>query len=137
LRRLARTVSRLYDRHLATTGLKTTQYSLLKSVAFQASPVAELAARLGTERTTLTRNLKPLLDAGWVALNPGADTRQRIATITRSGRDKIKAARQAWLAAQTELERELGTPAVHALHASIDIALDRLTQKGHSDDRAD
>jgi DNA-binding MarR family transcriptional regulator len=123
LRKLTRTVSRLYDAHLAETGLKTTQYSLLKMIAHEAVPVVTLAARLSIERTTLTRNLKPLIDAGWVTLTPGADSRQRIAAITPDGRNIIKAAKQAWRRAQNELEQTLGLPAVQALHQQVDSAL--------------
>lgn len=127
LRKLTRTVSRLYDLHLAAAGLKTTQYSLLKSIAFEALPIAGLAARLATERTTLTRTLKPLLDAGWVVLKPGADSRQRIVTITDDGRSAIRAAKQAWRSAQAELEQALGMQAVHDLQRQLDTALSQLT----------
>lgn len=127
LRKLARTVSRLYDQHLAAVGLKTTQYSLLKNVAREALPVAELAARVAVERTTLTRNLKPLIDARWVALMAGPDSRQRIVTITSAGRDKIMQAAHAWRSAQSELETTLGIDAVDALHAQLDAALAELS----------
>lgn len=127
LRKLTRTMSRLYDQHMATVGLKTTQFSLLRNVERQALPVAELAQVLGAERTTMTRNLKPLADAGWVELLPGADSRQRIVTITKAGRAKIKAAHAAWRAAQNELESLLGRDAVLALHGQLDAALNQLT----------
>ncbi|MBK8739115.1 MAG: winged helix-turn-helix transcriptional regulator [Betaproteobacteria bacterium] len=127
LRKLTRTVSRLYDLHLAAAGMKTTQYSLLRSIAREALPVAGLAARLATERTTLTRTLKPLIDAGWVVLSPGADSRQRIVTITAAGLEAIKSARQGWLRAQTELETALGTEAVRDLHRQLDSALLQLS----------
>jgi DNA-binding MarR family transcriptional regulator len=107
--------------------MKTTQYSLLKSIAREALPVAELAARLSTERTTLTRTLKPLIDADWAVLKSGADSRQRIVTITDNGRDAIKKAGQAWRHAQTELEQTLGMKAVRALHLQLDAALNQLT----------
>lgn len=127
LRKLARATSRVYDQHMAAVGLKTTQYSVLTNVARQSLPVAELAERLGTERTTLTRNLKPLIEAGWVALKAGADSRQRIVTITESGRVKVRQAYVVWRAAQTEFERVLGADAVRALHAQLDTTLTRLT----------
>jgi DNA-binding MarR family transcriptional regulator len=123
LRKLARTMSRLYDQHLAAAGLKTTQYSVLANAAREALPVAELAERLGTERTTLTRNLKPLTEAGWIALVPGTDSRQRIVTITGEGRAKLKAAYPCWRAAQTEFERLIGVPQVRALHGQLDATL--------------
>jgi DNA-binding MarR family transcriptional regulator len=126
LRKLARATSRLYDQQMATVGLKTTQYSVLVNIAREPAPVAELAERLGIERTTLTRNLKPLSEAGWVELRPGADSRQRIATITPAGRLKLKAAYVAWRAAQTSFEHQLGADALRALHAQIDGTLDRI-----------
>ena len=127
LRKLTRTMSRLYDQHLATVGLKTTQYSVLTNAAREALPVAELAERLGTERTTLTRNLKPLTEAGWITLEAGADSRQRIVTITAAGRAKVKQAHVAWRAAQDALEDLLGTATVRALHAQLDATLIQLT----------
>ena len=127
LRKLTRAMSRLYDQHMASVGLKTTQYSVLNNIAREALPVAELAERLGTERTTLTRNLKPLIDAHWVTLEAGLDSRQRIVTITAVGRDKVKQAHVAWRAAQSALENLLGIPAVRALHAQLDATLIQLT----------
>jgi DNA-binding MarR family transcriptional regulator len=120
LRKLTRAMSRLYDQHLATVGLKTTQYSLLANAARAALPVAELADLLGLERTTLTRNLKPLADAGWVELKPGADGRQRIVTITASGRGKVKQGYVAWRRAQTEFETLMGRDTVRALHQQLE-----------------
>ncbi|HEU4373786.1 MAG TPA: MarR family transcriptional regulator, partial [Telluria sp.] len=105
----------------------TTQYSVLTNVAREALPVAELAERLGTERTTLTRNLKPLIEAQWVTLEAGADSRQRIVTITAAGRAKVKEAYVAWRAAQNALEDLLGTAAVRTLHAQLDATLNQLT----------
>ena len=127
LRKLTRTMSRLYDQHMATVGLKTTQYSVLTNAARAPLPVAELAERLGTERTTLTRNLKPLLEAGWVTLEAGADSRQRIVTITAAGRAKVKQAYPAWRAAQDAIENLLGAATVRALHAQLDATLQQLT----------
>ena len=127
LRKLTRTVTRLYDYHMQQAGLKTTQYSLLRHVAHQALPVAELAVQMRAERTTLTRNLKPLIDAGWVALLPGKDARQRIVTITEAGRATIRVAKEAWRVAQTELEQTLGMDMVRALHLEVDIALSQLS----------
>jgi DNA-binding MarR family transcriptional regulator len=127
MRRVARAMSRLYDQHLAPTGLKTTQYSVLANAARAALPVAELADRLGTERTTLTRNLKPLCQAGWIVLVPGQDSRQRIVTITDAGRAKLQEAWPAWRAAQDAFERQLGTATVRTLHTQLDATLAQVT----------
>ena len=127
LRKLARAMSRLYDHHLAGVGLKTTQYSVLANAARAPLPVAELAELLGLERTTLTRNLKPLAEAGWLELKPGADSRQRIVTITDAGRDKVKRAYVVWRRAQTEFETLMGRESVRALHQQLESTLTQLT----------
>lgn len=127
LRRLARAMSRLYDQHLAAAGLKTTQYSVLANAGRAALPVAELAERLGTERTTLTRNLKPLCEAGWIVLVPGEDSRQRIVTITAAGRAKLKQAWPHWRAAQDAFEHRLGAGAVGKFHDQLDDTLAQVT----------
>ena len=136
LRKLTRTVTRLYDHELARAGIKTTQFSLLKWIAHRPMPIAELAARTNTERTTLTRNLRPLVDAGWVRVRPGADARQRIATITPDGRRTIAAADHAWRTAQDRLEAALGLPAVRDLHERLDRALVTLNPLLADDDDA-
>jgi DNA-binding MarR family transcriptional regulator len=127
MRRLARAMSRLYDQHLASVGLKTTQYSVLVNAGRAALPVAELADRLGMERTTLTRNLKPLCEAGWIVLVPGRDSRQRIVTITNAGRAKLRQAWPHWRAAQDAFEHQLGTAQVQALHTRLDETLAHVT----------
>lgn len=127
LRKLTRAMSRLYDQHMATVGLKTTQYSVLSNAARAPLPVAELAERLGMERTTLTRNLKPLQEAGWIELRPGADSRQRIVTITASGRDKVAEAFVVWRGAQRTFEELVGRDAVRALHLQLETTLTQLT----------
>jgi len=59
LRQASRAVTRHYERALRGRGLRATQFSLL-ALLTQTGPltVSELAAKLGVERTTLTRNLR-------------------------------------------------------------------------------
>jgi DNA-binding transcriptional ArsR family regulator len=77
LRQITRRVSQLYDLEMAKTGLKTTQYSLLSQV-LRLGPLrpGELAKKMKFSASTLTRNLKPLVDAGWVELSAGSDYSQ-------------------------------------------------------------
>ena len=86
LRQLLRSVSRLYDAEIAQAGLKGSQYSLLSHV-LALGPIAPsaLAERMGMDASTLTRNLRPLIDRGWVLQGPGADARSRLVTITPAG----------------------------------------------------
>jgi len=106
---------------MAAVGLKTSQYSLLSHVlAYQPAAPSELAARMGMDASTLTRNLRPLLDQGFVEQGPGPDGRTRSVTITEAGRAKQAQAKQHWKRAQLALNAKLGEETVAALHAMID-----------------
>jgi DNA-binding MarR family transcriptional regulator len=73
------------------------------------------------DRTTLTRNLKPLIAQGWAALVPSAaDARVRLAQVTPAGAAAWGAARPHWKRAQLEVNRALGDEAVNGLHRWLD-----------------
>jgi hypothetical protein len=84
LRQLMRRVAQHYDAEVGKTGLKGTQYSLLSYVA-KLGPIrpGDLAREMKVDASTLTRNLKPLVAAGWLMLESGADGRSRLVTVTR------------------------------------------------------
>lgn len=124
LRQLDRVVTRHYDAYVAATGLKNTQYSLLSHVVVL-GPLrpGELAAHMKLDASTLTRNLQPLIAAGWVALGPGDDARSRCVVATEAGRAKRAEAQKAWKQAQLALNARLGDERVAALHALLDDCL--------------
>ena len=124
LRQLMRGVAQHYDHEMANAGLKTTQYSLLSHV-LRLGPVrpGELAQAMKMSASTLTRNLKPLIDAGWVTLAAGDDARSRQVSITAQGIAKRKEALQRWKVAQEGLNQLLGPKRVLALHQLINESL--------------
>lgn len=134
LRQLSRRVSQHFDVRLAQAGLKTTQYSLLSAIE-RLEPVRpiDLAAAMTMDASTLTRNLRPLVDAGWATIGPGADARSRLIEITAAGSAKRAEAQRCWRAAQDALNHQLGSERVAALHASIDEALARLATPAEGD----
>jgi DNA-binding MarR family transcriptional regulator len=123
LRQLLRSVSRLYDAEIGQAGLKGSQFSLL-SFVLALGPIApsELAARMGMDASTLSRNLRPLIDKGWVLQGPGADARSRRISITAEGKAKHAEARVHWKRAQQSLNQLLGDSEVAALHRLINRA---------------
>ena len=124
LRRLTRVVSRHYDAHVAPSGLKMTQYSLLSHV-LRLGPVrpVDLALAMNVDASTLTRNLKPLILSGWLTQGEGPDARSRLISLTDAGRIKRTEAQQYWRAAQLSLNDRLGVERVVALHALIEESL--------------
>ena len=137
LRQLMRRLDQHYDAELAKAGLRTTQYSLLSNV-LQLEPVrpGELARAMKMQPSTLTRNLQPLVAAGWLALGAGDDARSRSVTLTTAGREKHAQARRRWRAAQSAVQDIVGTQPLGELHAAIShcmAALDTTSLK-ESDD---
>lgn len=121
LRQLLRAVARHYDAEFARAGLKGTQFSLLSQVvALEPVQPAELARRMGLDASTLTRNLRVLIELGWVRQGPGDDARSRRIESTVAGRAKQQEARRHWKKAQLGLQQRLGVERVAALHALID-----------------
>lgn len=124
LRQLTRRVTQHYDQHLAGMGLKITQYSLLTHVD-RLGPLApgELARRMDMSASTLTRNLQPLIAAGWLAVGEGVDARSRLVSITEAGLEMRRQAQRRWKAAQLALNEKLGVATVAALHELLDQGL--------------
>src|SRR5215510_8417915 len=108
LRQATRAVSRLYDEELRGAGLRTTQCSLLRRL-LAAGEVRQrdLGGLTSLDETTLTRNLRPLVDAGWVAIRPGDDRREKLVRLTDAGAAKLREARPAWERAQERLRSRL------------------------------
>ncbi len=121
LRQLMRQVAQLYDAEVGRTGLKGTQYSLLSYVC-KLGPIrpVDLARTMRVSASTLSRNLQPLLAAGWIAQRPGPDARSLLVQATDAGRDKRTEAQRRWRVAQEQLNAALGPRRVVALHALLD-----------------
>jgi DNA-binding MarR family transcriptional regulator len=106
LRCAARAVSYLYDEALAASGIKITQFSLLRAVE-RNEPIAitALAEELELDRTTLARNLGPLERDRLVLLVAGDDQRVTEVRLTAGGRAAIARALPLWEKAQAETGR--------------------------------
>jgi DNA-binding MarR family transcriptional regulator len=108
LRQATRAVSRLYDEELRGVGLRTTQFSLLRRLrAAGEVRQRDLGGLLSLDETTLTRNLRPLIDSGWVTVRPGEDRREKLVRLTDAGAAKLNEAHPAWERAQEQLRSRL------------------------------
>lgn len=105
LRQASRAVSRLYDEELRSIGLRTTQYSLLQLLRCSGQVRQRDLARLTLhDQTSLTRGLRPLVEARWVIVRTGEDRREKWLAITAGGLAKLDEARPAWERAQTRIQ---------------------------------
>lgn len=109
LRRATRAVTQFYDDCLEPCGLTITQLGVLRHIAACTPPtISAVAKRMRIDRTTLNRNLKPLLECGFIAIHPGADSRTRLITLTSSGQQAMDDGGRLWEQAQTSLQDYLG-----------------------------
>jgi DNA-binding MarR family transcriptional regulator len=100
-RRRSRELTRFYDRAMRGSGLRASQFNLLATL-IQTGPVpaTRLADFLGLDRTTLTRNLRPLVRDGLIIVEEGADRRVHNAAITAKGEEAARNAFPSWRKAQ-------------------------------------
>jgi DNA-binding MarR family transcriptional regulator len=71
-----------------------------------------LAKIMRIDRTTLNRNIKPLMKAGLIAVNHGEDSRSRQVVLTEVGKAALVDAWELWNEAQASLEDYLGVAAL-------------------------
>jgi DNA-binding MarR family transcriptional regulator len=108
VRRAARAVTQLYDSWLRTHGIEGPQFSLLAMLdRTGACNQATMGKRFDLDKTTVSRNLKLLKRNGWIEFLPGADARERLVTLTSSGRRQLAAAQPAWRNAQRQLRSSM------------------------------
>ncbi|HZQ01446.1 MAG TPA: MarR family winged helix-turn-helix transcriptional regulator [Reyranella sp.] len=127
VRGAARRVTQIYDRHLAETGLKISQFSLLGYIAAEGPvSIGRLSDLLATDRTTLTRNLRPLLAAGYVERAQSGDRRRHDFVATAAGRALFKRALPMWSAAEHEVRAALGARLTADLHGALARSMEKL-----------
>ena len=127
IRGAARRVTQIYSRHLVSTGLKISQFSLLGFVAAEGPiSIGRLSDRLATDRTTLTRNLRPLLQGGLVERATSGDRRRHELVATPDGRALFKRALPLWVAAEQEVRAAMGTRLTADLHGALDRSMEKL-----------
>jgi DNA-binding MarR family transcriptional regulator len=120
LRRAARAVTQLFDEALAPSGLRATQFTLLVTSRLMGeSTINELAEGMAMDRTTLSRNLKPLVRNGLLEVRPGEDGRTRLVRITPAGEQALEEAYPLWQQAQQEIVGVLGEERHEALLGDV------------------
>src|SRR5262245_39521938 len=121
-RTAARVVTRLYDEALRPVQLRATQFALLVSLGDGgAMSIAALAKLMAMDRSTLTRNLRPLETGGLVALGDEGWRRSRSVGITAKGRARLRQGLPLWESAQSEVLRRLGPSNWSRVQAGLDL----------------
>jgi DNA-binding MarR family transcriptional regulator len=130
LRKAARRVSQIYDRHLEPTGLTITQFGVLACLfGGDRMAIGPLAEQLCMDPTTLTRNLQPLHREGLVVIEPDRrDRRVRWVSLSDAGRRACEQARPHWREAQNHVRKLVGDDETARLHDTLDFVLERFNE---------
>ncbi len=130
LRRAARQITRHYDRGLGKLGLASQQVTILAVVELNRSlSIGDLAAFLGMDRTTLTRNLRPLFVQRLVQRLASKDRRKKMINLTVIGRERLAQALPHWHVAQREALEAIGTQQWQKIRALLESAAASLEQR--------
>ncbi|MES1023498.1 MarR family winged helix-turn-helix transcriptional regulator [Gloeocapsa sp. BRSZ] len=109
LRKASRVITQLFDQVLQPSGILANQFTLLAALSVAESvSITRLAQELVMDRTTLTRNLKPLEREGLIRIEPGQDQRVRVVSLTQKGQAALAKALPLWQQAQAKVIEELG-----------------------------
>ncbi len=109
IRAASRVITQLFDEILKPTGLQITQFAVLVGVVSLDSPsINQLAKGLVMDRTTLTRNLKPLEKEGLIKTTSGDDKRTHFVKITPKGKSAMEKTLPYWEKARTVVSEEFG-----------------------------
>ena len=109
IRAVSRVITQIFDDVLKPTGLQITQFSVLVGVASLESPsINQLAKALVMDRTTLTRNLKPIENQGFIRIKQGNDKRTYVVELTAKGKTAINKTMPYWEKANNAVSEKLG-----------------------------
>jgi len=120
LQRAARSLGRGFEQAAKSAGLTAPQFSTLAQLDGHGEcSVSDLAEDLGTDRTTLTRNLDLMAAKGWIELAEAGDLRLRVWRLTKAGQCQLKEAMPAWTAWQAGVVGRLGEETAVTLLATV------------------
>ena len=126
-RTISRYVTNLYANALKEVGVTPVQFSILTAVQLIPNAnVNHLSSALMMDRTTLNRNLKPLLRDGYIDIQESTDRRERKISITQEGQEVYEKGYKKWEEAQKEFEEVIGTDDWLAMNSLFDTIIAKI-----------
>ncbi len=118
IRMAARTVTTLYDGHLAPSGLTAAELSVLWCVmAAQPVSMQRIGEFLSMEKSTVTRNVAHMRLRHLLKVATGKDARTKQVSVTRAGQEAFLRALPLWKEAQKAAAKSLGDTRFRSLVA--------------------
>jgi len=109
MRRTSRAVTAAYNEAFREAGIRSTQWPILAALRVAGSmSLGDLADAVGSDPSTISRNIRPLVRDGLVDLTADDDGRKRHARLTPKGITTYNRAYESWKRVQDEALRLLG-----------------------------
>ncbi|MFI4937311.1 MAG: MarR family winged helix-turn-helix transcriptional regulator [Candidatus Berkiellales bacterium] len=129
MRKATRAVTQFFDHCLEPAGIRATQFTLLVSMAsVSAHTLTEMANTLVMDRTTLTRNLKPLEKLGFIQTIEPRDKRSKAYALTDQGRAALTKGVPLWQTAQNKIVAGLGESRFEHLLGELDFLIKLISE---------
>ncbi len=108
-RKVTRKLTQLYDDSLSEMGIRSTQLIVLIHIRIHGpTSTAALARELLMERSTLSRNLRPLVERGLVTSHKTPTGRVQSVEISKAGMEAILEAVPHWQKTQEKIVQAVG-----------------------------
>lgn len=118
--RAARVITRQYDQALSDYGITITQFTLLVVIGQrQPRSIAVLADGLDIDRSTLSRNIAKLREAGLIEQSVVTGRAQHL-SLTAKGLKTLQAVYPKWREVQDGIEAKLGEIGLSKVHESLE-----------------
>lgn len=130
IKKSARAITQVYDGLFRPLGLRVSQLSILNPLKMIGSlTVLELAEATATDRTTITRNIKPLVRDGYIKVKTGSDRRSREIVITAKGEAIAEKAMGIWGKYHAKITRKIGKERIEQLCKDLSVMMDGICQE--------
>jgi DNA-binding MarR family transcriptional regulator len=108
-RRTSGALTKIYDEALEPVGLRITQFSLLRGLGrLGTATLTQLAEESALDLTTISRNVRLLIERGWVDVLPvEKDKREKRLSLNESGKAAVKNAMPQFRRAQSRIEKHM------------------------------
>lgn len=114
LDRASNTLNAFYDNRLKSAGISVKQFSLLINLSLlDGASTVELSNTVNLDRTTITRNLKSLLNNGWICDTSETGKRAHRYIVTELGKKQLEISYPIWKSAQKDFHNFLGEENTH------------------------
>ncbi len=120
VKKFSRSIGLIYDRKLANNNITVNQFTILSYVFYYESiSLGKLANRLAMDRTTLTKNLKPLFRDRYIEIISAQDKRVKQISLTTLGEEVLEKSVALWKEAQNEIYRKYGKQKVRQIVSTL------------------